>query len=68
MKKESATMKHSTIIGTALVLIGIPLISTQAWAEDATPTYSGDLLNRSTLTGDWGGARNELAAKGVTID
>ena len=61
-------MKHSTIIATVLFLTGIPLISTQAWAEDATPTYSGDLLNRSTLTGDWGGARNELAAKGVTID
>jgi porin len=30
--------------------------------------YSGDLWTRSTLTGDWGGARNELAAKGVTID
>ena len=23
---------------------------------------------RSTLTGDWGGARNDLAAKGITFD
>ena len=30
--------------------------------------YSGDFWTRSTLTGDWGGFRNELAAKGVTID
>ena len=30
--------------------------------------YSGDLWSRSTLTGDWGGFRNEWAAKGVTID
>ena len=29
---------------------------------------SGDFLRRSTLTGDWGGARNDLAAKGVTFD
>jgi porin len=25
-------------------------------------------LSRSTLSGDWGGLRNELAAKGVTLD
>jgi porin len=30
--------------------------------------YSGDILKRSTLTGDWGGVRNELAKKGVTLD
>jgi len=33
----------------------------------ATP-YSGDLWTRSTLTGDWDGARNQLAAKGFTAD
>jgi porin len=35
-------------------------------AADAEP-YSGDLLTRSTLTGDWGGVRNDLAKKGVTL-
>ena len=68
MKKESATMKHSTIIAAVLIPLGVSLVSTQAEAEDTSPTYSGDLLNRSTLTGDWGGARNELAAKGITFD
>jgi porin len=34
----------------------------------ADETYSGDFLTRSTLTGDWGGARNDLAKKGVTFD
>lgn len=68
MKKVSAKIKHSTIIALVLISLGVSLISTQAGAQDATPTYSGDLLNRSTLTGDWGGARNEMAAKGVTID
>jgi porin len=34
----------------------------------ADTDYSGDLLTRSTLTGDWGGARNDLAKKGVTFD
>jgi porin len=41
-----------------------------AGAEDAAPAhpYSGCCFTRSTLTGDWGGARNELASKGVTFD
>jgi porin len=34
---------------------------------NATP-YSGSLWDRSTLTGDWGGMRNDFAAKGVTVD
>lgn len=36
-------------------------------APEPTP-YSGDIWNRSTLTGDWGGYRNEWAAKGITLD
>ena len=39
---------------------------------DAKPSspgpYSGDIWNRSTLTGDWFGVRNDLAAKGITFD
>ena len=61
-------MKRSTIVARTLFLFGLPLVSAQTLAEDSSPTYSGDLLNRSTLTGDWGGARNDLAAKGLTID
>lgn len=33
-----------------------------------SPNYSGDIWTRSTLTGDWGGVRNDLAAKGITLD
>lgn len=33
-----------------------------------TPDYSGDLSSRSTLTGDWEGARGDLAAKGFHVD
>jgi porin len=29
--------------------------------------YSGDLWTRPTLTGDWVGARNELASKGIAL-
>jgi porin len=32
------------------------------------PDYSGNLWERSYLTGDWGGARTELAQRGVLFD
>jgi porin len=57
-------MKHSAIIFAALFLFEISL-ATQARAQDIS---AKDLWSRSTLTGDWGGFRNELAAKGVTLD
>jgi porin len=34
----------------------------------APPTWGGDIWTRPRLTGDWGGLRDELAAKGVVID
>jgi porin len=45
-------------------------LTAQVEAVDAPPAkpYSGDIWARSTLSGDWGGLRNELAAKGVTLD
>jgi porin len=30
--------------------------------------YSGDLLHRPALTGDWGGARSALAEKGISLN
>jgi len=49
----------------------LPLLAVCCWAASAfaaDPDYSGSFLTRSTLTGDWGGARNDLARKGVTFD
>src|SRR5262245_43587049 len=62
-------MKKSTIIIVAIFLIGMSL-SRRASAQDSSSEdpYSGDLLTRSTITGDCGGLRNEWAQKGVTID
>jgi porin len=62
-------MKTLRIVATIVFLFGLSLIS-QVLAQDASPKdpYSGDLLTRSTLTGDWWGVRNDLAAKGVTLD
>ncbi|MGL6071417.1 hypothetical protein, partial [Craterilacuibacter sp.] len=35
----------------------------------ATPeTWGGDLMSRPRLTGDWGGVRDDMTKKGVTLD
>jgi len=64
------TNKHVTLIEYfmqfVLFLLGLLCLAQPAIAAD--PDYSGDFLKRSTLTGDWGGARNDLAKKGVTFD
>jgi porin len=62
-------MRPSRIIATIVFLLGISL-QWQVEAQDAPPAnpYSGDIWTRSTLTGDWGGVRNQLADKGVTLD
>ena len=62
-------MKKSTIIITAVFLLAL-CFNAPVGAQDTSPKdpYSGDLLSRSTLTGDWGGYRNEWAQKGITFD
>jgi porin len=63
-------MKWSALAVSALTLLGVSILTTPVRAaEAASPEpYSGDLLTRSTLTGDWGGSRNYLSAEGVTFD
>ncbi len=58
------------VVGVMVVLLlaagGLP---PAAHAQLGGPTdFSGDLLSRPRLTGDWGGVRNELARRGVWID
>ena len=50
-----------------IILLGM-FLSSHVSAQEGPQTYSGDLWSRSTLTGDWGGIRNEWAKKGVTFD
>ena len=47
------------------VLLG--LLGTRARAEEP-PYTGGTILRSSTFTGDWRGARNDLADKGITLD
>lgn len=62
-------MWRSVRAASCILLLGAAFC-VRATAEDATSaqSYSGDFLTRSTLTGDWLGLRNDLAAKGVTFD
>jgi porin len=63
-------MAHKRLVVVAAVILFGILLSINAGAAETPPagTYSGDFLSRSTLTGDWGGVRNDLAKKGVTFD
>jgi porin len=62
-------MKRSMVVAVIIFLFGVA-ISTKAVADEASPsrTYSGDFWTRTTLSGDWGGVRNDLFEKGVAFD
>jgi len=47
-------------LNTSMVVAGEGIIP--------TPNYSGSLFERSTLTGDWNGVRQDLAEKGFQAD
>jgi len=71
------------MLSITMLLVLVPVVSAQEPAttevetvettevtvtETTTPSFGGDLWTRSKLTGDWGGVRNDLAAKGITLD
>jgi porin len=47
-------------LGAALPLHATPPAAPETWG--------GDLMSRPRLTGDWGGVRDDMAKKGVTLD
>ena len=68
--------RKSTTVIMALCIVfagGMVFAAEQGTVESSKPVinatpYSGSLWERSTLTGDWGGTRNDLATSGVTVD
>lgn len=51
------------------VLLASPLgAAAEDRATEAPPARTGGILTRSALSGDWGGLRTDLAAKGITFD
>ena len=62
-------MKLSAITVVLTFLFGVMFaVNVNAEGSSSDNQYSGDFWSRSTLTGDWGGLRNDLASKGVTFD
>ena len=47
-------------LGAAIPLYAMPTAVPETWG--------GDLMSRPRLTGDWGGLRDDMAKKGVTLD
>jgi porin len=64
-RKVSAYVAAAALIGPALVLAPT---RTGAQPYAVPPTWGGDFWSRPRLTGDWGGLRDELGAKGVVLD
>ncbi len=55
------------LLGPAL-LLGPSPANAQSGPVATPPTWGGDIGSRPRLTGDWGGLRDELGVKGVTLD
>ncbi len=55
----------SSVIVTLFVFL---CLATIGFAQERSTDYSGDFWSRSTMTGDWGGIRNDLAKKGIAFD
>jgi porin len=74
IKVRSTLMSPRLIITTVLVLIsligGHIASASEQTAASQTPAspYSGSMWERAAVTGDWGGVRNDLAAKGIAVE
>ncbi len=64
-RRVGALSAATALFGVTLVLAPIRA-GAQPYA--VPPTWGGDFLSRPRLTGDWGGLRDELGAKGVVLD
>lgn len=68
--QEPAEMAGGTsapVVATSGPIVETPS-SVVAQAAAAPNPYTGDLLDRYRLTGDWWGARSALAEEGLTFD
>jgi porin len=58
-----------TTIRLAVLLTALGSLSPALAMPEAIPaSWGGDLASRPRLTGDWGGLRDDMAKKGVTLD
>ncbi|MEW6584273.1 MAG: hypothetical protein AB1442_01535 [Nitrospirota bacterium] len=61
-------MTHRKVVSLLLTVLLFLCLTSIGFAQEQGTTYPGDFWSRSTLTGDWGGFRNDLAKKGITFD
>ena len=54
-------------VGVVTLMLGGLANPLRAQQAASSSLYGGSLFDRSTLTGDWGGARDVLAAQGITV-
>lgn len=55
-------------LATVALSAALAAVPVGARAEDDAPNYSGDLMSRDALLGDFGGARTQLLEKGVQFE
>jgi porin len=60
-------MNKSLRLSTLIAAMGMSM-PLHAMPYETPETWGGDLASRARLTGDWGGARDDLARKGVVLD
>ena len=60
--------KINTNFRVSVLLVILAGAAATARAQAPAPKEPENFLNRSTMTGDWGGLRSELAKKGITFD
>jgi porin len=60
-------MKNLFRVSALLSALGVSL-PLHAMPYAAPDTWGGDLASRPRLTGEWGGARDDMAKKGVVLD
>ena len=61
-------MKRQFLAAVIILGIFLPCLVFSSEGILPTPDYSGNLKNRSTLTGDWNGTRSNLADNGLHLD
>jgi len=66
MNPHNSLVKALALAASLVTLATAMPLYAQPYA--VPPTWGGDLASRPRLTGDWGGARDDLAKKGVVFD
>ncbi len=67
---NTSILSFALLAGVAMLQAGTPVPPAEKNPAPTTPaaTFGGSFMERSKLTGDWGGFRDDLAKHGLTID